>query len=161
MVLLRTACLHSQTSSTKEKGPQPTVTTRSPFRHTTSYHILRAWHSSSPPTNEQTPFTFHSRCFSNSNQLLKSRTTPHLWWPTTGRERRPEHRPCTRPATPYPASLSQLYSLQSVVVPYFCLDPIFVAQLLTTPSFPPSHYPSAPHPNLIFATAFPRGWRGL
>ena len=53
-----------------------------------------------------------------------------MWWQTTGRERRPEHRPCTRPATPYPASLPQLYSLQSVVVPYFCLDPIFLTQLL-------------------------------
>ena len=104
MVLLRTACLHSQTPSTKEKGPQFT----SPLGHLFFTHPLttsseRGTHPAHP-RDKQTPFTFHSHCFSNSNHLLKSRNTRRVWWQTTGRERRPEHRPCTRPATPYPAS---------------------------------------------------------
>ena len=67
----------------------------------------------------------------NARHLLKSRTLPVCGGgtPLDGTGGRSIDRALDL-LPPYPASLSQRYSLQSVVVPYFCLDPIFLTQLL-------------------------------
>ena len=157
MVLLRTACLHSQnTPALRRKVRSFTSTTRSTL-FTELIHPLTLsaecewWYSLSPPTHEQTPFTLdpspfnlhlHPSTFTlhpspftliaspNSHHLLKSRTLPVCGGtPLDGKGGRSIDRALDL-LPPYPASLSQLYSLQSVVVPYFCLDPIFLTQLL-------------------------------